>query len=187
MGMDIYGRNPKLKSKKPEIDFTTASDEAKKIYFEENDKWEKENPGYYFRANVWSWRPINFLLDYVNFMYKLNYNFDSYGFNSGAGLETQEECNIVADKLEETIQNLHLKDDIDRIYLSLGMWTSETGSFVDDKLAEELNKQFPEGTVMDSAVVASNGELVQPAWSVSASHLREFIKFLRHCGGFEIW
>jgi hypothetical protein len=29
--------------------------------------------------------------------------------------------------------------------------------------------------------------LIEPAHSVYLSHIREFVRFLRNCGGFEIW
>ena len=62
MGMDLYGLNPKLKSEKPEIDWSSADDLAREQYFEALGQFENDNPGYYFRNNVWWWRP---LWDYV--------------------------------------------------------------------------------------------------------------------------
>ena len=58
MGMDVCGINPELKSEKPEIDWDTATDEQKDNYIEASAKWEAENPGVYFRNNVWHWRPL---------------------------------------------------------------------------------------------------------------------------------
>ena len=62
MGMDVYGLNPQLKSEKPEIDFSNATEEQRTEYFEAMDTFEQQNPGFYFRNNVWWWRP---LWDYV--------------------------------------------------------------------------------------------------------------------------
>ncbi len=39
---------------------------------------------------------------------------------------------------------------------------------------------------MYNGVVDEDGQLVFPSHGVSLGHVREFIKFLRHCGGFEI-
>jgi len=58
MGFDIYGLAPKLKSKQPSIDWEKATDEDKDNYFQKKHKWEQENPGSYFRNNVWWWRPL---------------------------------------------------------------------------------------------------------------------------------
>ena len=62
MGFDIYGLAPKTKGKKPEIDWSKATDKDKDAYFKAMDKFEEENPGYYFRNNVWWWRPLGELI-----------------------------------------------------------------------------------------------------------------------------
>ena len=69
MGYDLYGMNPQNNTVEPAIltkfnnedgwvqwDKMTKTD--KKIHFEAKDKYENDNPGEYFRANVWYWRPI---------------------------------------------------------------------------------------------------------------------------------
>ena len=65
--MDVYGLNPKIKegSVKPkEIDFGKATDQEKETYWDLENKYQKENTGVYFRANVWCWRPIwNYVYD----------------------------------------------------------------------------------------------------------------------------
>jgi hypothetical protein len=66
MGVDISGRNPITRSPKPTINWETATDEQKEQYWKDNGAWEKENPGDYFRANWWSWRPIAMVIDIVN-------------------------------------------------------------------------------------------------------------------------
>jgi hypothetical protein len=90
MGMDIYGKNPTLVGTKPELDFSIASDEAKKEFFEQLNEWEDTNPGYYFRANIWSWRPIQIIIEFVNQKNDLGLNTDVFGENGGKVLETQE-------------------------------------------------------------------------------------------------
>ena len=52
MGFDIYGLDPNLKTKRPEIDWSKATDEEKDIYFKKIDEFQEHNPGYYFRNNV---------------------------------------------------------------------------------------------------------------------------------------
>ena len=61
MGFDLYGERPNVKEgtvKPKEIDWDTATQEEKEVYWELQDKFRAENPGDYFRANVWTWRPI---------------------------------------------------------------------------------------------------------------------------------
>ena len=76
MGFDIYGMNPVIKegSVKPErpdesVDIYEDADGAWSKYFELLHEYEEENPGTYFRANVWYWRPIaEFLIEHMNFL-----------------------------------------------------------------------------------------------------------------------
>tara|TARA_R100001163_G_C5053616_1_gene190174 strand:+ start:1102 stop:1566 length:465 start_codon:yes stop_codon:yes gene_type:complete len=59
MGMDVYGINPKLRTEPPTIDWESKpSQEETDAYFEAKEKWQVENPGHYFRNNVWWWRPL---------------------------------------------------------------------------------------------------------------------------------
>lgn len=158
MGMDISGRNP------------------------------QNEVGEYFRANLWSWRPIQMLIEEVNSKFNLQMDTSNYGYNSGAGLTTQEDCDRLADTLEFTLEKHKLlEEDDDTLYVNLGMWTSEHQFSVPGDVEEELNRHYPIGSILYSSVIASNGQLVKPAWGTTKSHIEDFIKFLRNCGGFEIW
>lgn len=57
--------------------------------------------GNYFRANVWSWRPIHNLCEEVNEENNLGLSFDGWEYNDGRGLDNQEACNKLADALEQ--------------------------------------------------------------------------------------
>jgi hypothetical protein len=59
MGMDVYGENPILISERPtQPDFGVATEEEKTEYFNKLEEFERTNVGYYFRNNVWWWRPL---------------------------------------------------------------------------------------------------------------------------------
>ena len=61
MGFDLHGERPTVKEgtvRPKEINWETATQNEKEIYWEAQDKFRAENPGDYFRANVWGWRPI---------------------------------------------------------------------------------------------------------------------------------
>ena len=73
MGMDVYGRNPKqnrtkesfpVYSKYDKMEFKDKwkeLDRDKKLqeqYWKEQTDYEDVNVGYYFRNNVWWWRPL---------------------------------------------------------------------------------------------------------------------------------
>lgn len=191
MGVDISGIKPIVRSNEPVMeDFNSASDEARKIYFIEKDKWHEENPGVYFRANWWSWRPIVILCESVIDKHNLKLDTLYWGSNDGAGLKTQEECNLLADKLEFELQGIQEATSLsenDRISVNLGGWTTIEGSFVKEELNNKLNESYPIGSVLLTSIVTETGETVSPSHSTQISHIKEFIKFLRECGGFEIY
>jgi hypothetical protein len=69
MGYDIYGINPKVNEIPPTIlskfydengwnNWDEMNENDKKLYFEAQNEHQDLNPGEYFRANVWFWRPI---------------------------------------------------------------------------------------------------------------------------------
>jgi hypothetical protein len=193
MGVDIYGRKPINKSEKPEqIDFHTATDDEKQKYWIKVDEWEEENPGEYFRSNWWGWRPILMLCEIANGKYKLKLNMQYWGSNDGKGLRTQKQCDRLADALELMISNdsgynEFMVDDSDRIQICMGAWCEAgTGKFYHES-DEDLNEQYPFGTILFSSVVTKNGTMVESAHSCSLAHLKRWINFLRHCGGFKIW
>lgn len=70
MGMDVYGKFPSSES------------------------------GKYFRANVWSWRPIHALCSVV-----LGKPLKEWAYNDGKGFDNQKECDELAAKLEKYLTN----------------------------------------------------------------------------------
>jgi len=110
MGMDVFGVEPVIKrgSTKPEWPGFSATEDEKEIYFEATRQYEDDNPGVYFRANVWSWRPILDRIYQANDQFNLQIDEETLslmGSNDGAGLETQEDCNALADALETVLSS----------------------------------------------------------------------------------
>jgi len=80
MGFDIYGMNPKMNEIPPAVlskfhdengfnNWAEMTAEDKEIYYEADGLNKELNPGEYFRANVWFWRPIwNFVCLYCDFL-----------------------------------------------------------------------------------------------------------------------
>ena len=70
MGMDVHGLNPVIRREPANVEareilekeWTKLSEEDLGKYFEAKQQQEEDNPGIYFRNNVWWWRP---LWDYV--------------------------------------------------------------------------------------------------------------------------
>jgi len=191
MGVDISGLNPIILSPRPEsIDHDNATEEQRKQYWEAVDKWQEENPGDYFRSNWWAWRPIHELCDIVSRKYKLRINTSGWGENSGHGLRSPKKCEELGNALEDHINTHlteHLKEDDDRYYLCMGTWATDEGRFLPQETNEKLDEQYPLGTVLFQGVVLKDGTVAYPSHGSSLRHIRNWIAFLKTCGGFEIY
>ena len=117
MGMDIHGINPKqnknlddfpVMDRFDSMDFKEKwkaldKDEAlRDEYWREKDKWEKSNPGVYFRNNCWWWRPLWDYCHYVASDLISEELFNSGHHNDGAGLNDEDAKklgNILMDKI----------------------------------------------------------------------------------------
>jgi hypothetical protein len=193
MGVDIYGRKPKIVTEGPKpIDCRSSSDEEKSVYWYKLAKWEKENPGIYFSSNWWCWRPIHILCEMANDKYKLKMNMEYWGSNDGKGLRTQKQCDRLADALElmlnhDPIYKDFMANDSNVFYMVTGSWNvTDTGEvFLDEE--DELNEEYEYGTILWAPVVTKKGVIVETAYSCSLEDIKAWINFLRECGGFKIW
>ena len=191
MGMDVMGIAPQIVGEKPERpdNWTELTEYQQDMYYNSMDLWKSNNPGVYFRASCWSWRPIHAICDMAIKIAELPFNTNYWGSNDGAGLKTQEECNDLANAIELYLElnngNMHDMDDI--IYLCLGSWCKADGGFISQATCDELNEAHPMGTILYTGVVAKNGTLAFSSHSCPLYHINNFVSFLRKCGGFEIW
>ena len=188
MGVDIYGRAPKLRYEKPDKDWTKIeSEEEKKEYFDELEKFEDDNPGYYFRSNWWGWRPLVYLSEIAMINAGLDYGTEGWGENGGDGLEDGFQCLQLANALEHLIEqeaDMELEDDV--MYINLGSWSTSDGGYVEEEIQDSLNDDWPFGTVKFTKVVGEDGNIYHPTHSSPVWHIKNWIKFLKECGGFEI-
>jgi hypothetical protein len=161
MGVDISGRKPK----------TEAGD--------------------YFASNWWGWRPIVAISEAAMLNSKLDYDTSYWGSNDGKGLRTQKQCDKLADAIELLISNNYneyLTEDDDRIYIVMGSWCEAgTGKFIGSEREHILNQQYEYGDILYAPVVAEDGTLVESSYSTSLGRIKQWITFLRNCGGFKIW
>ena len=128
MGMDFYGRQP-----------TAAA-------------------GEHFRANCWSWRPIQHLVeDLCGDLFTSN-ELEQFGYNSNAGPLSQAVCTEMANRFDRWMEH-----NTDGLSLDLG-------SYVDS----------------DGRLVGERKPGVVSAHQTSDEHLKQWVEFLRHCGGFTI-
>jgi hypothetical protein len=134
MGMDVYGKQP------------------------------TSEVGEYFRANIWSWRPIYSLVLQLCEDLLDDETLRLMAQNDGAGPSDAATCNKMADRFEQWLKT---NRDGHTVYV-------EREAAYESGVLSAL-----EGL---GATVAND-----PTYDVSAEHLAEWVLFLRHCGGFEVW
>ena len=217
MGMDIYGIKPfKLIAdvEQPKQPLNEASDKEWSVFIKARDYYDTNvSPGRYFRANLWSWRPIEMLCYILNDNFKLKLNMKGWGENSGKGLKSQKKCDLLASQIEKRAKEFE-EEGISKVYLDVsgiegtkGMYVKHKGvdgtplalgstSFVTD---EEMEGKYKDGIkfIQDQGLYVRHPYiiedlkdeyvLIEPAHSIYMPHIREFVRFLRNCGGFEIW
>jgi len=196
MGMDISGINPTIRGDEPIFpkNWDELSDKAKECYRELDEEYHDNNPGVYFRANIWSWRPIHLAIVQSNISLGLGIDedtIDGLAYNSGHGLKTQEECDNLAHALEMLVDGM-IEDGVTEFGFAFGYWNYRDGSMiVSEEDTEILNKKHPYGSIIiEMPLKLATGKETKDVWpahTTQVEHLKEFIKFLRHCGGFEVW
>jgi hypothetical protein len=190
MGMDINGLNPKLKGKKPEFpdNYEELSTKEQSAYWDENDCFMRTNPGYSFTVNMWGWRPIASLCQHAIENSGLNFGEINWQFNDGDGLKTQEDCHLLANAMEYIIEEEeNLQEDDDTFYVNYGSWEKLNGGTTLISETDTLNAIYPIGTVMFGSFVDDDGNVWKPKHGAYLKRIRNFIAFLRECGGFAIY
>ncbi len=135
--------------------------------------------GNYFRANIWSWRPIHYVCAQVVEEEGLDISLEGWTFNEGDGIQNDKtKCELLAAGIESWI---------DRQALDQAATVDAEGIINlperEIKLDAAQVGQTPESVVLG----LSGGELASE-YSTHVDHLREFVTFLRDCGGgFGIW
>jgi hypothetical protein len=117
--------------------------------------------GAYFQANVWAWHPIHALIIELCSDLLSKKVLRKLGHNEGAGPKDQETCTKMANRFEAWMER----------------HTEGHG------LESELR-------VTKEGRLVMAGDTEQETFSpfhVSDETLKEWIDFLRHCGGFEVW
>ena len=144
--------------------------------------------GEYFRANVWSWRLIHVMMALANEMTDgkavPQEEWEGMHHNDGHGLKTQEECNFLADTLETILGNNKALRDFGLIVSAKEDEVKISFPVPDDGMAiDSRNNNFVTEEDREKVPV----ECLASPYSIHMSHAKDFIKFLRDCGGFEVW
>jgi len=112
--------------------------------------------GEYFQASWWTWRPIVAMCEQAE-----GRSLPEWGYNSNAGYKSQEECDTLADRLEK----MFLEDSTEFFSIEDDLRVDKDGCFLPKSAGQSAGF---------SAYVASR------------HRVKQFVKFLRECGGFTI-
>jgi len=122
------------------------------------------NESAYFRANIWSWRPIHAIITEVASDLIPEKVLHGMQFNDGAGLTSDADCKKLASRISA--------------------WMEHN---VEGKKME-VNSDSPDlkmAKMLESAFGADN---ISPnlSYEVDDEHLKEFVEFLNICDGFKV-
>ena len=198
MGFDLYGVNPKIKagSKKPtEVDFQKASNAELKKYFEAERKYRHANMGIYFRNNVWWWRPLANLVEHLCFF--LNdkqkshlHSNDGYEYDEATALKiakTLEEFvkSDVAKRTEAKHKEMMAKATAHNKKVDLKMKALKMDAIAQTGNKEIAPRDYPKALnkKWDKIYKEYDNGAHYP---FEVKNVKEFIQFLRQCGGFTV-
>ena len=198
MGFDLYGLKPKIKKgsvRPPAIDWNKCTEGERDKYFKISNKWEADNVGIYFRNNVWWWRP---LADLVIKLCKLLDEKQKEHLHDNGGYEYNEAtANYIADTLEAFVKSPVAK-------------RTEIAHKKQMKKADVYNKkvQIKLEALRVDAIAKTGNKNIAPrdypkdlndkwesiyrerdhtdSYPFALKNVKEFIKFLRECGGFTV-
>ena len=200
MGMDVYGVNPTIrvntkKPDRPENLHKGASDEVIKKYFAEEQEYEDKNPGVYFRNNCWWWRPLaNLIIEKCDWLTQEQ----QARLHDNSGFEfSQHEAGTIADTLQKKVDDgtakarevLNKKEMAKAEEWNAGLQKHQ------DALGEEAKKE----TGNPKIVPRDYPKHIYKKWDdlqgqtdykahypFKEANVKEFICFLRECGGFQV-
>ena len=188
MGFDLYGIKPLERTKKPEIlekIWHEVAEDERKEYFNISTDYEKDNPGVYFRNNVWWWRPL------WAYVCKVCYEVMDEGAMDGGTHNSSYKINMKSARkmykiLETLIDAGEVKKEEKRYKKSLEDMPLETCHLCDGSGKKHPNDTDPDRT----SCWKCNGTGEEKNWLTSypfsEKNVIEFSHFLRDCGGFRI-
>lgn len=197
MGMDVYGLKPKIKGKRPEIDWDKPTTEKERDkYFKDLSKFEAENVGYYFRNNVWWWRPLANLITVLNEDWLTDEQKERLQDNSGFEFSELEAIKIKL-SLENVINNGWLKkaeEQWKKEAKQAELWNAQI-----KEQMEKLKKQAIKETAKANIIPRDYPPHLKLKWDklwksedktssypVSLKNVKNFVAFLNECGGFKV-
>jgi hypothetical protein len=195
MGFDLFGLNPKLKSEKPAtVDYRNSTEEERAEFFEKMEKFEKENKGYYFRNNVWWWRPLaNYIIDHTGCVDR----DDEDKWHENGGHEVDEEtAKMIAQQLKHLVSTGHTEtfakehmEEYEKATLHNEAVEKKMQEFqeqMDKKYGRDIapaNYNADDYKIWNSIYSMKNWKASYP---FNVDNVKEFAEFAEESGGFSI-
>lgn len=189
MGFDVYGLNPKENTPKPAIlsgEVWKMEENERAEYFEASDKWGAENPGTYFRNNVWWWRPLwDYVCDVCEDVMAPE-DIEGGYYNDGVKISESTVDRMVEKLIVEIALDNHKK--YEESYMNeIKNLPKEDCNICD---ATGKRKEAPETGAGEIHCNGCNGTGKKESWSASypfsAQNVEEFVAFLSESGGIQI-
>lgn len=198
MGFDLYGAKPKIKEgsvepKRP--DWNTATETERDEYFSALDNYEAENKGYYFRNNVWHWRPLaQYVIEHTKVITDQK-KIDGFNCNDGV-LISNEEAVQIAKQLKHLIKTGHTKkyeeeymDVYKKAELNNKKVREEMDVFqkaMDKKMGEDVSpSSYPKADYKNWEAIYNKMD-DNGSYPFSEKNVQEFAEFAELSGGFTI-
>lgn len=182
MGFDIYGTDPVKKTKMPELlkkDFWELTKEEEKDFSLLNEKYRKENPGIYFRNNVWAWRPLwSFVCEICDEV--MSESEKHAGIYNAGKIIGKETALKMTEKLTKVIESKgHIKHEI--------IFNSEKLKLKKYKCEICKGKGVRDDNVVKGLCNRCNGSGIWENWGsyylFSTKNFVRFVEFLKQSGG----
>jgi len=203
MGMDVYGLNPTENSPEPEavtkwivngwVDWKEMEKVkgAKEEYFIALEKWKEQNPGDYFRANVWWWRPLWECVAYFCDDILTEEDIQNGKMNNGYEYNIKT-AQAISDRLEQVLKDgdLHkyrdgrneflneLPDEDCKVCNGTGVREDKIG-----KKAREKDKEYK----CNGCQGRGKNENFAKNYDFDIDFVMDFAKFCEQSGGFSIY
>ena len=203
MGFDLHGENPIIKEgtvRPEEIDWDTATDKEKEKYWDLQRKFRDANPGEYFRANVWFWRPIwNFVCEVCpDILTEEDYKRGHYNDNH---LIEEDRAKDIAKRLREKMdlaRERQKKYEIEAPNKTkFNNMLEEAANFIFNKISKpkselitcpgDMQIHDPENYERwEKLTHYGNLKFDEMSYPIDADFIEEFANFAEHSGGFRI-
>ena len=117
MGMDVHGLNPIIRRETSNVevrdlleqDWTKLSEDDLGKYFEAKQQYEEDNPGIYFRNNVWWWRPLWHFVSFACENILTDKDVEQGSWNDGH-IISKTKANRIAKRLHRLIKDGKVKE-----------------------------------------------------------------------------